>query len=123
MLWNIELNPDAVALSKENVRINYLGDQITNLAGDVKKVVPKLNRKFDRIIMILPHEDEKYLTLALTSAKKGATIHMYAISKAEEFDQLKARLEKENNIKVKQVVKAGEYSPRVWRVCVDMTVL
>jgi len=120
-VWAIEINPEAVELMKENIRINYLGNRVTPLKGDVRKVIPKLDKKFDRIIMILPHEDEKFLPLALTVAKRGAKIHMYAFSKESEFPQLKSRLEKEHNVKVNQIIKAGEYSPYVWRVCVEMT--
>ncbi len=123
LIKTIELNPEAVKLTKENIRINYLGDRVAPLKGDVRRVVPKIKEKFNRIIMILPHENEKYLNLALSVAKKGSTVHMYAFVKAEEFDNLKIRLEKEHKVKVKQLVKAGEYAPYVWRVCADMKVL
>lgn len=123
MVWAIEINPDAVKMMKENIRINYLGDRVVPLLGDAEDIVPKLVQKFNRIIMILPHEDEKFLPLALTVAKKGCTLHMYAIAKEDEFEKLKKRLEAENPVKVKQVLKAGEYSPYVYRVCAEMEVI
>lgn len=120
LVWAVELNSDAYDMMKKNIRINYLGDQITPVLGDVRKKVPELKVKFDRIVMILPHEDEQFLPLALSKAKKGAKIHMYAISKEEEFGDLKKRLESEQKVKVKHILKAGEYSPRVFRICVEM---
>ena len=85
LVWAIELNPEAFKLMKKNIRVNYLGYQIIPIKGDVKTEIPKLKKKFDRIIMVLPHKDEKYLYQALSVAKTNAKIHMYAIAKEKEF--------------------------------------
>lgn len=122
-VWAIEINPDAVELMNENIRINYLGPQIKALEGDVKTIVPTLKQKFERIVMIHPHAGSSYLNLALSVAKKGGKIHMYAFTESDKTNDLKKKIESEYKVRVDKVVKAGEYSPRITRVSVDMTML
>src|SRR3990167_4377819 len=49
----IEINPTAHKYALENVKLNKTAN-IKLFLGDVKKVLPKLKEKFDRIIMPLP---------------------------------------------------------------------
>src|SRR3990167_2853077 len=52
-IWAVEINPIAVELLKENVRLNRAGN-ITVIKGDVLREVPKLGILFDRIVMPYP---------------------------------------------------------------------
>lgn len=126
-ITGIELNPFAHKFAKENVLLNKLQDKITLLKGDVKKVIPKLKKKFDRIIMPLPKTSENFLPSAFMACKKSCIIHFYCFAKEDEFDLAKKNilnLCKTINVKCKilRVVKSGQTSPRTYRICIDFKV-
>ncbi len=123
----IEKNPEAVKFTEENIRVNYLGNKIIPILGDVREILPKLNQKFDRIIMPYPEESWKYLELALNYANPKATIHFYAFVNEKEIEKAKEKIKKiagkvGRKAEVKRVVVAGSYAPRVWRYCFDVLV-
>tara|TARA_Y100000310_G_scaffold345146_1_gene462180 strand:+ start:2110 stop:2883 length:774 start_codon:yes stop_codon:yes gene_type:complete len=117
-VYGIEVNPEAHKYAEENVRLNKL-DNILLYKGNVKIILPKLNQKFDRIVMPAPKNAKNYLDLAKQYSKKGATIHFYTFEKEENFSKLK---EKFKDFKKIKVVKTGQTSPRVYRVCLDLKV-
>ena len=119
-VWNIEWNPKAVELAEENIKLNKLGKRVHSLGGDVRKVIPKMKKKFDRIVMVLPFENDEFLVDALMVSKKGTRIHMYSILKESEVDKFKVKLEKKHSLKFLDVVKAGAYGPKMWRYCFEM---
>ena len=94
--------------------------RVHSLGGDVRKVIPKLKNKFDRIVMVLPFDNEEFLKDALLVSKKNTVIHMYSILKATDIKKFKAKLEKKHPLKVFDVVKAGAYGPGMWRYCFEM---
>ena len=49
-IYGIEINPIAHKYAEENIKLNKLKN-IKLFCGDVKKTIPKLNRKFDRIFL------------------------------------------------------------------------
>ena len=124
----IEINPEAVKLMKENIRMNYVGDKIVVYKGDAKKLVPKLKNKFDRIIMSLPISAHEFLPEALKVSKKGTIINLYQFSHEDELDKIKQRAinvakKSKKKIKILRAVKSGYYSPYVNRYCLDIQVL
>ena len=96
--------------------------------GDVKRVLPKIKKKFDRILMPLPKDAEDFLGVALKKVKKNGIIHLYDFQ--EEANIPEASIEKvekscskvKKKFKILDVVKCGQYSPRKYRVCVDFRV-
>ena len=48
---------------------------VRNNYGDVRDVVPKLKKKFDRILMPLPKSAEEFLDIALSASKKGMKLN------------------------------------------------
>jgi tRNA (guanine37-N1)-methyltransferase len=123
----IELNPAAHKLAVENVAFNKLGHKILLFKGDVSKVVPKLGQKFDRIVMPLPQTAEAFLGSALKAAKKGSVIHFYTFAPEESLSDAEGKVLKackSNGIRCKilRTVRAGQYSPRKFRVCVDFSI-
>jgi tRNA (guanine37-N1)-methyltransferase len=122
----IEMNPAAHKYAQENIIKNKLKD--TNaIIGDVRKIVPKLNEKFDRIVMPLPRTAEEFLETALIASKKGTIIHLYGFLAEDEFEDYKKKIKKickESDIKAKilRVVKCGQFSPRIFRICVDFEI-
>ena len=119
-VWNIEFNPDAAKYAEKNIELNNLQSRVFSIKGDVKKQIPKLKEKFDRIIMILPHDNEKFLKDALKVSKKGTDIHMYVIHTESEIAGIRKRIKENHPIKINKTIKAGDYGPKMWRYCLDM---
>ena len=114
-IYAVEMNPIAHKYAKENIKLNKLSN-IKLYKGDVKKVLPKIKKKFDRIIMPLPKTAYQYLDLAKKKLKKGGTIHLYSFFK--EFNEKKQnKFLKNLNIKL---TKCGKYAPYKYRVCIDI---
>ena len=123
----VELNPFAHDFAVQNVMLNKLGKVIELVQGDVREVIPALEGKFDRIIMPLPKDAELFLGDALKAAKKGTMIHLYEFGRESEIPELVARAEGtcksfKRSARVVRVVKAGEYAPYVFRLCLDLEV-
>ena len=126
-ITGIEINPIAHEYGIQNVLLNKLHERITLIKGDVRKIVPTLKQKYDRIIIPLPKTGEKYLDLAFSVAKKGATIHLYDFKKDEEIqyagkDVMNICTKYKKRCTVLRIVKAGAYAPRVYRICIDFKV-
>ncbi len=122
-IFGVEINPFAHKFAEENLKLNKIGN-VKLFLGDVKKIVPKLKKKFDRIVMPLPKSAEEFLDVALKSAKKGTIVHFYDFLFEEDFnkavDKIKTYCKK---CKILDVVKCGQYSPRKYRICVDFKVM
>lgn len=127
-VYGIELNPLAHNYALDNVQRNNLQDKVTIVHGDVKHKIPLLKKKFDRIVMPLPKTGEQFLDLALLKAKKEAFIHLYAFLDESEIDAYAKKVKEicsklGYHIKILRKVKCGQFSPGVFRVCLDMKVL
>ncbi|MDO8628295.1 MAG: methyltransferase, partial [Nanoarchaeota archaeon] len=72
----VEVSKVAHAYAIENVKLNKLSNVVC-LQGDVKKVVPRLVGKFDRIIMPLPKTAEKYLAVIVPKLAARGVVHLY----------------------------------------------
>jgi tRNA G37 N-methylase Trm5 len=96
--------------------------------GDVRKIVPKLKEKFNRIIMPLPKTGEEFLGVALPVVKKNGFVHLYAFLSEKEVDFEKKKIlqlckDQKYKIKIVQTVKCGQFSPRTFRYCFDLKIL
>jgi tRNA (guanine37-N1)-methyltransferase len=127
IILGIEINPAAHKYSLENLKINKIDQKIKLFLGDVKKILPKINKKFDRIIMPLPKGAENFLDLALSKIKRNGTINFYSFAEENKYDKILGIINNECKKKNKQckilnIVKCGQFSPRVLRICVDFIV-
>ena len=78
-VYNIDINPVASQLCKENAQINKLKGEVISLNGDATKVIEeKLTGKADRILMLLPERSDEFLHSALNSLKNEGIIHYYS---------------------------------------------
>ena len=77
---SVELGKECNKYAKQNVKRNKLQDVIEIIQGDVRKRVPKLREKFDRIIMARPQLKDSFLDVALSKIGKGGVIHYYGFS-------------------------------------------
>ncbi len=126
-IYGIEINPLAYKYAKENIKLNK-SNNIKLFCGDVKKIVPKLNKKFDRILMPLPRGAENFLDLALKASGKNTIIHFYNFSEENNYGKLtniidKACKKQKKKHKILRIVKCGQFSPRVIRICIDFKIL
>lgn len=122
-IYAIELNRQCHKYAKENLILNK-SKKINLFRGDVKKIVPKLNKKFDRILMPLPKDSEKYLDLALKYINKKRIIHLYTFGQEKEIKDIKNKILKySKNIKIKKVIKCGNYAPYTYRLCFDLAII
>lgn len=121
-VYGIEINPDAHKYALENIKLNKLSN-VQAFCGDVRKIVPKLNKKFDRILMPLPKSASDFLDVAALAAKPCAVVHIYEILNedvfpAETFEKVKKHFP---NAKLLVAAKCGTYGPGIIRGCVDFS--
>jgi len=126
-VYGIEINPSAHKYALENIKLNKMEDKIKLFKGDVRLVAPKLRKKFDRIAMPLPKGGEDFLDVALKSVKKNGIIHFYDFLHKDEFYQGKQKVKKacglaNKECRILRLVKCGQQSPRIYRICVDFKV-
>ena len=78
-VYNIDINPVAAQLCKENAQINKLKGEVISLNGDATKVIEEqLIGKADRVLMLLPERSDEFLDSALNCLKDNGTIHYYS---------------------------------------------
>lgn len=124
----IEINPLAHQYALENVKLNGFSDKIVIYEGDVRRKVPPLKQKFDRVCMPLPKTGELFLDVALKKTKKNGIIHLYDFVEDEQINRQAKKIKElclryKHPVKVLRKVKCGQYSPGVFRVCFDLKVL
>lgn len=128
IIYGVEMNPIAHKFAEKNVLANRFWNRIRLVRGDVRKVIPALGLKFDRILMPMPKTAEEFLPVAFKASKKGTIIHYYDFGREEEFDAIKKKIlsackKAKKKCKIIEAVKAGNYAPGVYRVCVDFRIL
>ncbi len=76
-VMSCELNEYAAELHLENNRLNRV-DRLVEVMNEDAADLPGLTKtKFDRVLMPLPSEADKFLPTALRLTKKGGAIHYY----------------------------------------------
>ncbi len=126
-VYGIEINPIAHKYALGNVKKNKLDSKIKLFFGDVRKVMPKINKKFDRILMPLPKGGENFLYLALKYIKNKGVVHFYDFLHEDEFYKAEEKIKKacaksKKQCRILNIVKCGQYSPGFYRVCADFFV-
>ncbi|MFC1801732.1 class I SAM-dependent methyltransferase family protein, partial [Nanoarchaeota archaeon] len=123
----VELNPYGHKLGEENIKLNKLLGKVKLFKGDVRKVVPKLKRKFDRVVMPLPKTAEKFLDVALKVVRDKGVVHYYTFLGEKDFEKEKKRLvgvckKLGKKCKVLDWRTCGAYAPGVFRVVYDLQI-
>lgn len=124
----IELNPNAHNYCVENIHLNKVEDRVRAIQGDVRKVCKDLGRTYDRILMPLPKGAYRFLDLAITLLKDEGILHFYywapegdPFSEAEELVKGEAK-EKGRRAEFINRIRVSQYSPRVWKVRLDVRI-
>ncbi len=119
----IDINKKAIELLQKNIELNKIKN-IEFYCGDSKKVVKKLNTRFNRIIMNFPLYAYKFLEAALQKADNKCTIHLYAFIKDGETKKFKKEIRDISEkyfrkVKIREN-KVGEVAPFLERYCFDL---
>jgi tRNA (guanine37-N1)-methyltransferase len=122
----IEINPAGHELAVENVAKNRCLN-VRLLCGDAHEIMPKLDEKFDRFTMPLPHTADEFLDEVLALSHPGTVIHFYAFLEEGAFNtaipKLREMCARHGFVLGRyDVIKVGQHSPRVWRICIDAEV-
>jgi len=123
-----EINREANKYAKLNIELNKLKNRIELLPGNIKKVAPKLHKKFSVIVMPRPQLKDSFLEQAFMLSKKGTKIYYYDFCDADKIDSIVEKIKQEakkfkRKIKILKTKKAGEIAPYKIRVRVDFEVL
>ncbi len=124
----IEINPKAHKYAQENLILNKT-KKIKLYNGDVKKILPTIKNKFDRIVMPLPKGAYSYLNLAYKKIKKQGIVHFYYWAHEKDlFTEAEKIVEEEagkcnKRIKILEKRKVLPYGPRIWKIVIDILVL
>lgn len=126
---SVELGKECNKYAIENVKRNKLNAKVEIIQGDVRKKVPNLRTKFDRIVMARPNLKDDFLDVAFSVIKKNGTIHYYGFYDeveviAHELEQLIENEAKKakKKIKIIRIEKAGDIGVRKYRYRADFIV-
>lgn len=128
VIYGIEKNPVAHRFAEKNVLLNRFWERIRLVRGDVRQVIPLMGKRFNRILMPMPKTAEEFLPIAFKAAKKATIIHYYYFGREDEFKKLRQTVKNackkvKKKCRILRTVKAGNYSPGVYRVCIDFKIL
>jgi len=123
----VELNKAAVEYFRKNIRLNKV-ENVVAIEGDVADVVPRLEGKFDRILMPAPYSAEKFVHLVKGKVVKGGFVHYYTFESENLEMELPKKVEEiflKNGIKVKTrfMRRCGNFAPYVNRYVLDLEYL
>jgi tRNA (guanine37-N1)-methyltransferase len=124
---SVELGRDCSRYAKENVKRNKLSN-VEIVQGDVKKVLPKMKERFDRVVMARPNLKDSFLNVTFPVVRKGGIINYYGFYPEASRDEMLEMIKSEANkarrkIKIIKVKKAGEIGTKKYRFRVDLKVL
>lgn len=84
IVYNIDINPDAIELCKKSLSLNKLKGQVESIVGDASQVIEeRLADKGDRVLMLLPEKSDEFLGSAIKATKSGGIIHYYSHQHAD----------------------------------------
>lgn len=127
-VYGVEINPFAHKYAEKNLLLNKIKN-VKLYNGDVMDVLPKIKKKFDRILMPLPKGAEAFLGVALSKIKEKGIIHFYDFLDKQDIPHLAIEKIKracdsaKKKFRVLGVVKCGQYSPGKYRICVDFRII
>jgi tRNA (guanine37-N1)-methyltransferase len=123
----IEKNPIAHHYALRNLTANRTIKSVRFHEGDAGRVLPSINRQFDRILIVLPHGGENLLPCALDALRPGGTLHFYDMqakgcSNATQNKIEVAMREKSRSMRTLHVTACGHCGPAVYRICLDAVI-
>jgi len=123
----IELNPIAAEYFRKNVVMNKVVDVVKVYEGDVRDIVPKLDGRFDRVVMPAPYSAEDFVYLLRRKVKAGSFVHYYTFESANKEGSLPEKVRElfakhGMDVDIVKIKKCGSFAPYVNRYVVDVVV-
>jgi tRNA (guanine37-N1)-methyltransferase len=123
----IEKNPAAHAYALRNLKANRNIAAVRFLEGDAARILPSLDRLFDRILIVLPHGGEALLPCALEALRPGGTLHFYDMQVKGCHHAAAAKVEaacrrKNRRMTPIRTITCGRCGPTLHRVCLDAVI-
>ena len=124
---SVELSRECKKYALENVKRNKIEEIVEIVQGDVRRVVPKIKEKFDRIVMARPNLKDSFLDVAFKVVRKGGVVHYYGFCKEDEIRQMGVMIGSEakkakRSVRIIGMKKAGDVGVRKFRWRVDLRV-
>ena len=126
-IHSVDVNPAAVRYLEKNISVNKV-ENVTAHLGDARIVCKEFEeKKFDRIIMNLPHSSVDFLESALQCSIDGTVIHLYIIEERERIDDIVGECIRRAadwgyRIMERKRVTVKSYSPVEVNICSDLLV-
>jgi len=125
---SIELGKDCNKYAKQNVILNKVENIVNVVNGDVKKIIPRINKKFDFVVMPRPNLKETFLKQGLAVSKKGTKIIYYGFSSEKGLEKMLSDLHDEakkvkRKIKIINIKEAGDIAPYGHRYRLEIEVI
>lgn len=125
---SVELGRVPSRYAVENVKRNKVGEIVSCVQGDVRRVVPKLSGNFDRIVMARPNLSDSFLDVAFKKIKKGGMVHYYGFYPEEDLGLMNEMIMGEakkakKKIKIVSVKEAGNIGKRKYRYRADLKII
>ncbi len=124
----IELNPRAHNYCVENIHLNGVADRVEAIQGDVREICPGIGKVYDRVLMPLPRGAYRFLDVAIPMLVDGGTLHFYHWAGEEDlFSEAEGLVERAlrelgRRGEFTDRVRVSQYSPRVWKIRLDVRV-
>ena len=124
---SVELGRECNKYALENVKRNKCNN-VKIIQGDVKRILPKLKEKYNRIVMARPNLKDSFLGVTFPKIKKLGVIHYYGFYLEDDVLGLKELIEQEakkakRKVKILGIKKAGDIGVRKFRYRCDLEVL
>ncbi len=123
----VEKNKSAHSFACRNVKLNKRLKNIRLYHDDILRWLAREDEifcKFDRIIMPLPKNGERFLAPLLGKLVAGGWLHFYDMQQSAEFDKTAEFVEvvgagHGRRLQEHSVVRCGHCGPGTYRICVD----
>jgi len=120
----VEKNPVAHEYGLLNMKLNRKLRNIELIHGDVRDVLPRFNRLFDRLIMVLPKSGKDFLQAALSLLTPGGWLHFYDMQDRSLLQKSVTKVDRACRAVNRQSLEAtvticGHCAPRLHRICVN----
>jgi tRNA (guanine37-N1)-methyltransferase len=129
IVYNIDINPDAVELCEKNIKLNKLSGKVFSIQGDAAQIIKeKLENKGDRVLMLLPERSDEFLDSAVAATKNNGIIHYYSHIHADKKSEA-AKLSENHFMDISPVVSkvlnskiVRAVGPRYYQTVVDVKI-
>lgn len=127
LVVGIEKNPVAHAFARQNLACNRRLTPVILHRGDAALVLAELDRRFDRILIVLPHGGAALLPGALAALRPSGRLHFYVMqargcnrTALEAVEQ--ACRQAGRRMLAPRITLCGRCGPATHRLCVEATI-